>query len=223
MFKLLAVVVALGGCGGTSRPPAAPPPVMPAETVAMTDPCDGGEIQEDPCAGGEAKEQVAVADPCDGGEVQGGLGLRGTGEGGGGTGEGIGLGTVGTIGSGSGTGSGSGAARRPPAMVPKVTLGKLAVRGKLPTKVVRRVVLRHLNQLRFCYEKLLMARPDLAGALTLDFLITSEGTVSQAKASGVTADLENCIGQRAMTWTFPKPRSGIVQVASAMTFALPSP
>lgn len=226
MLRLLAVVVAVGSCGGSSRPPVASAPVTTADTVAMTDPCDGGEIQEDPCAGGEAKEQVAVADPCDGGETEGGLGLRGTGVGGGGTGEGIGLGTVGTIGSGQGTGSGYGAGKgglSSRSAVPQVTLGKHQVTGKLPADVVRRVVRAHVNQLRYCYEKLLVARPDIAGALTLELVITPTGDVTAATANGVTPDLETCVTQRAMTWKFPKPKSGIVKVTYPMTFALPPP
>jgi len=226
MHRLLAVVIALGGCGGSSRPPVAPAPVKAADTVAMADPCDGGEIREDPCAGGEAKEQVAIADPCDGGEAQGGLGLRGTGEGGGGTGEGVGLGTVGTIGSGRGTGSGYGAGKGglgSRSTVPQVTLGKHTVTGKLPADVVRRIVRAQVNQVRYCYEKLLTARPDAAGVLTLELVITPNGDVAEAKANGVTPDLESCVTRRAMTWKFPKPTSGIVKVSYPMTFALPPP
>ena len=218
MHRQLALVMVVG-CGGTSSAPVAPPPVKTADTVAMTDPCDGGELKEDPCAGGEAKQQVAVADPCDGGEAQGGLGLKGTGEGGGGVGSGTGLGTIGT---GSGTGSGYGAAR-PRTALPQVTLGKLAVVGKLPADVIRRVVRGRINQLRYCYEKLLTTRPDLAGALTLELVITPEGDVGQAKATGVTPDLESCVTQSAIRWKFPKPKSGPVKVTYPMTFALPAP
>ena len=226
MHRLLALVVILGGCGGSSRAPAAPAPapVKTANTVAMTDPCDGGELKEDPCAGGEAKQQVAVADPCDGGEAQGGLGLRGTGEGGGGVGSGPGLGSIGTIGAGKGTGtgtgsgygSGGGGGRSTSAAI---TFGKLEVTGKLTADVVRRIVTTHIAQLRFCYEKQLATRPDAAGLVTLELVITPNGTVGNAKATGIAPDLESCISQKAIRWEFPKPKSGIVKVTYPITFA----
>lgn len=200
----------------------APAPVKTADTVAMADPCDGGELKEDPCAGGEAKEQVAVADPCDGGELQGGLGVRGTGEGGGGGGTGIG--TVGTIGTGSGSGYGAGKrGPRPATSEPKVTLGTHVVIGKLPADVVLRVVRLHLAQVRSCYEKILTTRPGVSGALGLEIVITSNGDVASATATGVAPDLESCVHQRAITWKFPKPEDGIVKVTVSMTFTLPPP
>lgn len=214
MHRLLAVVV-VAACGGSAPTPVAPTPVKPADTIAMADPCDGGEAKADPCAGGETKEQVAVADPCDGGEVQGGLGLRGTGEGGGGTGQGPGLGSVGTIGTGSGHGAGKGG-RRPSAAVPQLTLGTPVVTGTLPTEVIRRIVHKHIAQLRHCYENVLATHPAAAGVVTLVFVVTPEGDVAQAKASGFLPELDRCIDRRAMTWKFPKARS-IVKVTYPMT------
>jgi hypothetical protein len=216
MLRFLAVVIALAGCGGSSPPRVAP--LKTADTVAMTDPCDGGEVKEDPCAGGEAKEQVAVADPCDGGEAHGGLGLQGTGEGGGGIGSGPSLGSVGTIGTGSGPGAGKGANR---ASAVQVTLGAPVVTGRLRAEVIRRIVQKHLGQLRYCYETVLTTHSDLAGALTLAFVITPEGVVAQSKANGVSPELESCVARRAMTWTFPKAKPP-VKVTYPMTFALPS-
>ena len=100
----------------------------------------------------------------------GGLGLRGTGRGGGGTGEGtIGLGNLGTIGHGAGGGSGSGYGRGAggfsgrSARVPQIRSGAADVRGSLSKEVIRRVIRRHINEVRFCYEQELNSRPDLEG------------------------------------------------------------
>ena len=105
------------------------------------------------------------------------------------------------------------------AMVPKVTLGKHKVKGKLDAEIIRRVVRQHLNQIRYCYEKVLAQNPKAGGKLTLTFVITPDGMVAQVKATGVATDVETCVASRAMGWQFPKPKTGIVQVTYPMVFA----
>ncbi len=114
----------------------------------------------------------------------GGLGLRGTGRGGGGTGEGtIGLGNLGTIGHGGGGGTGSGYGRGAggfggrTARVPRIRSGAADVRGSLSKEVIRRVIRRHINEVRFCYEQELNQRPDLEGRVTVSFIISPTGAV----------------------------------------------
>ncbi len=148
----------------------------------------------------------------------GGLGLRGTGRGGGGTGEGtIGLGNLGTIGHGAGTGSGSGygsgaggfSGRR--STVPRIRTGEADVRGSLSREVIRRVIRRHINEVRFCYEQELGQRPDLAGRVTISFIISATGAVQTATTSSTTlnnARVEGCIVQAVRRWTFPAPDGG---------------
>lgn len=148
----------------------------------------------------------------------GGLGLRGTGRGGGGTGEGtIGLGNLGTIGHGAGTGTGSGygsgaggfSGRR--STVPRIRTGDADVRGSLSREVIRRVIRRHINEVRFCYEQELANRPDLAGRVTVSFIISATGAVQTATVSNTTlsnARVEGCITQAVRRWTFPAPDGG---------------
>src|SRR5205823_1928265 len=100
----------------------------------------------------------------------GGLGLTGTGKGGGGTGEGtIGLGNLGTIGKGGGGGNGSGYGRGAGGLggrrahAPDVVPGTATVRGSLDKEIIRRIVRRHMNEVKFCYEKELTTHPDLYG------------------------------------------------------------
>lgn len=244
MHRLLALVV-IGGCGGSAPAPVAPvapvkPADMPAERdrVALADPCDGGESKADPCAGGEAPQQVAIADPCDGGEATGGLGMRGTGEGGaggGGTGSGIGIGTVGTLGHGSGKGSGyggGGGAGAPGGGMPvtqdaknpaKIKIGTPTISGpgSLPVAVVSRIATARRGQLRYCYQRVLAKNPTLAGKVTLELVVSPEGTVSQATATGLTTEVHDCLAAGAMRWSFPKPSKGIVKIALPITFAPP--
>ncbi len=154
----------------------------------------------------------------------GGLGLRGTGRGGGGTGEGtIGLGNFGTIGHGGGTGDGSGYGRGAggfrgrSARVPKIRSGSADVRGSLSKEVIRRVVRRHLNEVRFCYEQELNQRPDLEGRVTVRFIITPTGSVQTSMVAGTTIRnqrVESCIAQSVRRWTFPAPDGGGVVIVN---------
>ena len=148
----------------------------------------------------------------------GGLGLRGTGRGGGGTGEGtIGLGNLGTIGhgggggTGSGYGNGAGGLRGRQARVPTIRTGTADVRGSLSREVIRRVIRRHINEVRFCYEQELNSRPDLEGRVQVSFIISPTGAVQSASVGASTisnARVEGCIVQAVRRWTFPAPDGG---------------
>ena len=153
----------------------------------------------------------------------GGLGLRGTGRGGGGTGQGtIGLGNIGTIGHGGGGGSGQGYGRGAgglgarAARVPRIRSGAADVRGSLSREVIRRVVRRNIQQIRFCYEQQLAARPDLEGRVTVTFIIAPTGAVQTSLLASSTlgnATAEQCIVRSARRWSFPAPEGGgIVRV-----------
>jgi len=118
----------------------------------------------------------------------GGLGLIGTGEGGGGTGEGtIGLGKWGKIGHGAGFGKGVGFGSGDGGLkgghsgkVPPPITGKGTVKGSLSKEAIRRVIRQHLNEVRFCYEQGLSSQPDLAGRVTVAFLISPTGAVQSS-------------------------------------------
>jgi TonB family protein len=154
----------------------------------------------------------------------GGLGLRGTGRGGGGTGEGtIGLGNIGTIGhgagggTGSGYGSGAGGFHGRSAKVPRIRSGQADVHGSLSKEVIRRVIGRHINEVRFCYEQELNARPDLQGRVAVKFIISPTGAVQTAavdKSDMGNAKVEQCIAASVRRWTFPAPEGGGIVVVT---------
>ena len=154
----------------------------------------------------------------------GGLGLRGTGRGGGGTGEGtIGLGNLGTIGHGAGGGDGSGYGRGAGGLkgrsskVPQIRSGVADVRGSLSKEVIRRVVQRHINEVKFCYEQELNSRPDLQGRVTVSFIIAPTGAVQSATVADSSLGnrgVETCIAGAVRRWTFPSPEGGGVVVVS---------
>lgn len=155
----------------------------------------------------------------------GGLGLRGTGRGGGGLGQGtIGMGNFGTIGRGGGRGAGeggygrgAGGFRGRSAGVPQVRSGGAEVRGSLSKEVIRRVVRRHINEVKFCYEQQLNARPDLQGRVTTRFVISPTGSVQSAMVASSSLRneaVESCIVRAVRRWTFPAPDGGGVVVVN---------
>jgi TonB family protein len=155
----------------------------------------------------------------------GGLGLRGTGRGGGGLGQGtIGMGNFGTIGRGGGRGAGEGGYGRGvggfrgrSAGVPQVRSGGAEVRGSLSKEVIRRVVRRHINEVKFCYEQQLNARPDLQGRVTTKFVISPTGSVQSAMVGSSSLRneaVESCIVRAVRRWTFPAPDGGGVVVVN---------
>ncbi len=154
----------------------------------------------------------------------GGLGLVGTGKGGGGTGEGtIGLGNLGTIGKGGGGGSGSGYGRGAGGLggrrahAPDVVPGTAQVRGSLDKEIIRRIIRRHLNEVKFCYEKELMKKADLYGRVMIQFTISGTGQVIASIVQNSTMNnppVEQCIAGAVRRWEFPKPQGGGIVIVS---------
>jgi TonB family protein len=154
----------------------------------------------------------------------GGLGLVGTGSGGGGTGEGtIGLGNLGTIGKGGGGGNGSGYGRGAGGLggrrahAPDVIPGQANVRGSLDKEIIRRIIRRHINEVKYCYEQELLKKPELAGRVVVQFTISASGqvvaSVLQTSTMG-NARVENCTVQAVRRWEFPKPLGGGIVIVS---------
>lgn len=152
----------------------------------------------------------------------GGFGLVGAGQGGGGTGEGtIGLGNLGTIGRGSGApgggmyGSKAGQLKGRKAGAPEVVPGTAEVRGSLDKELIRRIIRRHINEVKFCYEKELTRMPNLEGRVMIQFTISPTGAVAASFVQSSTMNnptVEQCIAAAVRRWEFPKPQGGIVIV-----------
>lgn len=226
-MRVLAMVViaAVSACGGANKSASMAGPVSPAPPIPQEPPKaepdaeplkpDQVAIAEDPDAGGAIAE-----DPDAGGEIAG-LGVRGTGPGAGGGGGGIGTIGVGT-GSGVGQGYGSGPGGRPPVSKnndAQVRFGTVTVKGELDSEIVRRVIRRHANQIRFCLAKRLASDPNASGLLTLRLVIARDGAVAKADATGVHPEVGACVSSRAMTWAFPKPKSGVVLVSQPINMS----
>ncbi|HWU88032.1 MAG TPA: AgmX/PglI C-terminal domain-containing protein, partial [Kofleriaceae bacterium] len=164
------------------------------------------------------------------GEMNGGFGFgrSGFGPGGGGTGWGtIGTGRYGTIGHGSGTGSGYGVGggrggmRGRTAAVPTVAIGQPNAQGDLDKAIIRRYIKRNQQKIQYCYEKELLAKPNLSGTVMTNFLITPNGNVSSSTGSGVDPEVANCVANVIKNIEFPKPKGGgNVQVNYPFIFRL---
>lgn len=146
-----------------------------------------------------------------------GLGLRGNARGGGGaSAESVGVGPIGARGNGDGRGAGVGKLKGGG----QSELGLDAparVDGGLDREVIRRVILSHRAQIRYCYEKELASRADLEGRVLVEFVIAADGRVTSARAAEdtlATPAVGQCLVSKVRTWTFPQPKGGGVVVVS---------
>jgi hypothetical protein len=162
---------------------------------------------------------------------QGGLSLFDQGDGGGGKYRGIGLGAVRTIGGGNGSckagqmcafdGGPSGGTHAVKA--PRMRVGDgVGVSGRLPADVVQRLVRQNFGRFRYCYERGLIKNPNLSGRVAVRFLISRDGTVSNASSAGSSlpdADVTSCVVSKFYGLSFPKPENGTVSVTYPIMFS----
>ena len=170
-------------------------------------------------------DQQSVYGALDGtmvGEARGtfGFGLSGTGRGGGCLGGDCGLIGTGTsyhtIGVGShagygwngGMGDGPGG-RRHVAGVPHVSTGQPDSVGTLDKAVIRRYIMRSLPKITYCYEHELLARPDLAGEIVVQFFISPTGTVEGSQGAGFDATVGRCVADVIGNIGFPAAPGGV--------------
>ncbi len=148
----------------------------------------------------------------------GGLGGRGSGLGGGGTASGLGgLGTKGRGSGAAGYGTGGGHFGAKGEGQIGTIGGEAIVLGALDKSLVDAVVRRHLNQIRYCYQRELTKDPQLAGKIVVKFVISKDGTVSSASTKSSTmgnSAVESCINGRFMRFAFPEPKGGGIVIVS---------
>ncbi len=151
----------------------------------------------------------------------GGMGTRGTGAGGGG--KALGIGGLGTRGGGSGRGGYGaidlgGRGKDETVFVP----GRTTVVGGLSREVINRVIQKHYNEIKYCYEKELTHDPALYGKITVLFVIAGDGRVGDAMVQQTTMSsepVESCMLNHVKRWAFPAPQgNGTVQVTYPYVF-----
>ncbi len=92
--------------------------------------------------------------------------------------------------------------------------------GELDRSIIRRYIQRKIRTIRNCYERELLARPELRGTLTARFIITGTGSVIGSSASGMNSSgLHSCVASVMSTIKFPKTEDGgIVKVKYPFRF-----
>lgn len=157
-----------------------------------------------------------------------GLGLVGSGRDGGGAGlNTLGFGPLDGIGShgcgGKGCGDGEYGATRKVASLRTHTIKPVVTYDHAPTivggldkEIIRRVIRRHANEVRFCYEQALVKQPDLYGKVVVKFAIAPQGSVSTAVPADATVGYEvgRCVSEAVRRMEFPKPLGGGVVMVS---------
>jgi len=169
----------------------------------------------------------------DGAEGEGyghfGLGRTGFGNGGGcltgpcGTIPGTGYGTIGNgrhAGSDYGIGNGHGPGfGRHVVAIPDPVISDARGGGDLDKAIIRRYIKRQSAKLEYCYEKQLLARPGIAGDISIQFIIMPNGTVKSPVAKGFDSEVASCVGEVIGAIEFPAPKGGgTVQVNYPLTF-----
>ena len=158
------------------------------------------------------------------GEGLGGMGLRGSGSGGGGEGEGQIHGTADVDMGGGGSENRKRTVKGvsgPAEKKPTVTPGSAMVKGQLSKELIDKEVRRHKAQIQFCYQKQLTRAPNLAGKVSLSWIIAMDGSVMRAKVSSSSLgdkDVESCLVRALSNWKFPKPEGGVVEVIYPFLF-----
>ena len=76
----------------------------------------------------------------------------------------------------------------------------------LDKEIVRRVIRQHRNEVRFCYERGLIAKPELQGRVVTSFTIANGGRVLSSAVTDTSLrarDVEPCIAEAVRRWEFP--------------------
>jgi outer membrane biosynthesis protein TonB len=98
------------------------------------------------------------------------------------------------------------------------------VLGSMDPDSIRRKLLEHLSEFRYCYQSELDEKKskDVSGVVHLNFNIGPEGDVQRANVSsnsGITSTVKSCVAGVLRDIEFPKPRGGgVVEVKQPMNF-----
>lgn len=101
--------------------------------------------------------------------------------------------------------------------------GETVVLGSMDPDTIRRILLEHLPQFRYCYQKELeRTGQETSGAIKLNFTIGASGHVAQAGVDGssnLPVDVKKCVVGVLRGITFPEPMGGgTVEVKQPMNF-----
>src|SRR6185503_3394778 len=94
------------------------------------------------------------------------------------------------------------------ASVPVVHLNCCVQECGLDKNTIKRYVKQQMSKIKYCYEKELLASPELRGTVATSFTIDRNGTVTQASSKGVNDAVAECVEGVFRSIYFPKPKDG---------------
>jgi metallo-beta-lactamase class B len=95
--------------------------------------------------------------------------------------------------------------------------GGAPVQGSLDKEIIRRIIRRHIDEVKYCYEQELTKKPSLFGQIMVRFTIAASGQVIVSALQSSTMGngrVENCTVQAVRRWQFPKPLGGGIVIIS---------
>lgn len=96
--------------------------------------------------------------------------------------------------------------------------------GGLDPEIIRKILIEHLEQFRFCYQKQLdIQNKSFSGIVKMNFIIGATGNVTKAAIeagdSNIPTDIRSCVGNVLKGIQFPAPRGGgVVEVDQPFNF-----
>ena len=133
--------------------------------------------------------------------------------------------SLGKIGSGGGSGGLGGrgfGAGKDRGNAPAVLMSRASVSGGLDASTIRRVIRRHLSEVKYCYLSVgLPTNPKLEGMVKVAFSINKTGRVGRVSIAQTTLNhgrTERCIRTAVRRWRFPKPTGAVPYVTYPFLF-----
>jgi hypothetical protein len=92
---------------------------------------------------------------------------------------------------------------------PTVSIKNPQTKGSLDKSIIRSRIQRQHERIRHCYERTLLTTPDVTGTVTTSFVISPDGRVLRASATGIgNGGLESCITDVVRNISFPRTDAG---------------
>ena len=88
---------------------------------------------------------------------------------------------------------------------------------------MRRIVRQHRNEVRYCYERALVGKPELQGRVVTQFTIATTGRVlgsAVIESSVRDPGVEQCIAEAVRRWEFPSSQQ-LANVSYPFVLTLP--
>jgi hypothetical protein len=92
--------------------------------------------------------------------------------------------------------------------------------GVLHSSIVREIIGRSMDSLRACYTRALREEPELAGRVTVGFVIGAYGSVRAARVEDTSLpdEVGSCLVDQVRTLRFPTPEGGNVPLSYTFSF-----